>query len=160
MEEENISKVFLDNYEDLKKYSINICKKAEMSEDVTQNVFLSIHSRYGENDEGITNKLGYLYKAIRYSTYNELKKDRDKYEHIDPEITVDPLRNDFLLEDLIIKSISKIPTQQKRAFYLKRVLNYKIKEIAEVMKIKPKTVENHLTNAIKALKIECEQYLK
>ncbi len=159
MDNKNISDIFLNNYEDLKKYSFNICRKAEMSEDITQEVFLSIHSKYSKNDEEISNKLAYLYQAIRYGTYNELKKNKIKHQSLDCEVPVTPLRNDFLLEDLIMKSISKIPSQQKRAFYLKRVLNYKVKEIAKIMKIKPKTVENHITIAIKSLKKEYGEYL-
>jgi RNA polymerase sigma-70 factor (ECF subfamily) len=160
MEDKNISDIFLDNYDNLKKYSLNICKKVAMSEDVTQDVFLSIYSRYSKNDEEIANKLGFLYQAIRFSTYNQLKKEKNKNQFLNNEEVIDPLRNDFLLEDLIIKSISEIPSQQKRAFYLKRVLNYKVKEIAEIMKIKPKTVENHITIALKVLKTKYGKYNK
>ncbi len=152
MEDKNICEIFLDNYEALKGYSFKICKRMEMAEDIVQEVFLSIYSKYKENDDGIKSKLPFLYQAIRFSTYSELKKTSEKCLLKDDEVSVDPLRNDFLLEDLIIKAIEEIPPQRRRAFYLRRIRHMKVKEIAEVMNIKPKTVENHITIVMKSLK--------
>lgn len=159
MENKNICDIFLDNYDNLKEYAYKICRDTEMSEDITQDVFLSIHSRYQKNDDSISNKLGFLYQAIKFSTYNQLKKNRIKFNEVETDIPSDPLRNDFLLEDRIMKSIEKMPERQKKVFYLKRIMNYKVKEIAEIMNIKPKTVENHLTIVIKSLKKEYEPYM-
>jgi RNA polymerase sigma factor (sigma-70 family) len=159
MENKNICDIFLDNYDRLKEYALKICRDVEMSEDITQDVFLSIHSRYHDNDDNINNKLGFLYQAIKFSTYNQLKKNKIKDNAVDHEVPIDPLRNDFMLEDKILNSIEKMPERQRRVFYLKRIMNYKVKEIAEIMNIKPKTVENHLTIVIKSLKKEYEPYM-
>ncbi|MEM9001378.1 MAG: sigma-70 family RNA polymerase sigma factor [Bacteroidota bacterium] len=159
MENRNICELFLENYEMLKEYSFKICKQRQMSQDITQEVFLSIHSRYSKDDNQIQNKLGFLYQAIKFSTYTELKKNNGKHELSDREFSVDPLRNDFLLEDLIRNSITEIPPQRRKVFYLRRILNFKIKEIAVMMNIKPKTVENHVTIAIRTLKKEYGHYI-
>ncbi|WP_340202068.1 RNA polymerase sigma factor [Ascidiimonas sp. W6] len=159
MENKNICELFLDNYDLLKQYAFKICRDEDMAQDITQDVFVSIHSRYQNDDDKINNKLGFLYQAIKFSTYNQLKKNKIKHHSLDCEVPTNPLRNDFLLEDRIMKSIDKMPERQKRVFYLKRIMNYKVKEIAEIMQIKPKTVENHLTIVIKSLKKEYEPYL-
>ncbi len=152
MENKNICDLFLDNYEALKGYSFKICKRIEMAEDIVQEVFVSIYSKYKENDDVIKNKQAFLYQAIRFSTYSELKKSNDKCLLLEDDVSVDPLRNDFLMEDLILKTIEEIPPQRRKVFYLRRMRNLKVKEIAEVMNIKPKTVENHITLVMKSLK--------
>lgn len=159
MENKNICDIFLDNYDSLKDYALKICKDVEMAEDITQDVFLSVHSRYKENDDSIKNKIGFLYQAIKFSAFNQLKKNKIKHNAVEKDVPTDPLRNDFILEERIMKSIEKMPERQKRVFYLKRIMNYKVKEIAEIMNIKPKTVENHLTIVIKSLKKEYEPYM-
>ncbi len=152
MENKNVCDVFLDNYEALKGYAFKICKRMEMAEDIVQEVFLSMYTKYKENDDEIKNKLAFLYQAIRFTTYGELKKNNEKCLLEEEDVSVDPLRNDFLLEELIGKAIEEIPPQRRRVFYLRRIRHLKVKEIAEVMNIKPKTVENHITLVMKSLK--------
>ncbi|QCX00675.1 sigma-70 family RNA polymerase sigma factor [Aggregatimonas sangjinii] len=158
MKNENICDLFLNQYESLKQHSYFICKDKEMSEDIVQETFLYMFSKYGEVDEKIKNKSGFLYKAIKYATYNELKKRRKTVDIADHNTGEDSLRNDFLLEDLITKSIAAIPERRREVFRLRRLRNLKVNEIAKIMDITPKTVENHITIALKALKKDFHLY--
>ncbi|MEL6917663.1 MAG: sigma-70 family RNA polymerase sigma factor [Bacteroidota bacterium] len=158
MSTKNIGTLFLDNYNVLRSYAFKICKKEELSHDITQEVFLAIHSKYKNNDESINNKMAFLFQAIKFASYNELRKNHKNGYLKHDELSEDPLRNDFLLEELITKSIAEIPKQRRRVFLLKRINNFKVKEIADIMDIKPKTVENHITMAIRSLKREYRDY--
>lgn len=152
MKNENICDLFLDQYEALKTYSFKICKQMEIAEDVTQDVFLSLYTKYNENDSSIENKLSFLFQAIRFASFSALKKNKKICSLKENEIAVDPLNNDFLAEEIILKAIDEIPSQRRKAFHLRRMRHLKVKEIAKIMDIKPKTVENHITLVLHTLK--------
>ena len=152
MEEKNICDLFLDNYDRLRNYSLKICKREELAEDITQEVFLSVYTKYSKDDVKIINKMGFLFQAVRFRTYTELKNNHKHVALDDYEFVTDPLRNDFLMEDFILKTLDNIPPQRKKVFQLRRMKHMKVKEIAEIMHIKPKTVENHITIVMKSLR--------
>jgi len=63
------------------------------------------------------------------------------------------------LEELITKSIDDLPEKAKVVFYKKRYENKKNKEIAEDLNVTVKTVEAHMTTALKILRLKLTEYL-
>lgn len=155
--DDSLCEIFLKNYDDLKRHALKLTKNKSLAEDITQEVYADIHHRYSDDDTPIKNKLGFLYSAIKFASFNELKKVNRNQEMKLFEESSATEHNDFLLEELILESISKLPSQRRQAFYLKRILHYKVSEIAKEMGLRPKTVENHITLAIKSLQSEFQK---
>jgi RNA polymerase sigma-70 factor (ECF subfamily) len=66
----------------------------------------------------------------------------------------DPERPDVeSLERLVEKAINELPEQCRKAFELSRYNELKYKEIADAMGISVKTVETHISHALKILRI-------
>lgn len=63
------------------------------------------------------------------------------------------------LEELITKSIDDLPEKSKVVFYKKRYENKKNKEIAQDLNVTVKTVEAHMTTALKILRLKLTEYL-
>lgn len=78
----------------------------------------------------------------------KLSLSHDLSHRIDPELP--PLSN-LAYEDLI-KHLDNLPPIRKKVFYLSKVEGYSNKEIAAQMNISVKTVEDHMTKALKKLR--------
>jgi RNA polymerase sigma-70 factor (ECF subfamily) len=62
-----------------------------------------------------------------------------------------------LLLDKLDELIEQMPEKRKQVFVKKKIEEKSLKEIAEELSITPKTVEYHITEAMKFLKNEFEQ---
>jgi len=62
------------------------------------------------------------------------------------------------LEQLAEKAIAELPNQCRKVFELSRYEELKYKEIAEKLGISVKTVETHISNALKILRIKLKDY--
>lgn len=63
------------------------------------------------------------------------------------------------LEELIHKSIQELPDKTKKVFLKKRFENKKNQEIADELQVSLKSVEAHMTKALKLLKDKLADYL-
>ena len=94
-----------------------------------------------------------LFKSNSLKTLKEqeLKHDfADELIHFD-EQTSNMLNYHFLL-DYLNRLINELPPRQKEIIILRKLDNYSIKEISEKLSISTKTIEAHLTAALKFLK--------
>lgn len=73
-----------------------------------------------------------------------------EYSIIHPKTNFDPETKDKLARTLSV--IRRMPPVQRKVFSYSRIDNYSHKEIAEKLSISTKTVETHITRAIKHLK--------
>jgi RNA polymerase sigma-70 factor (ECF subfamily) len=101
----------------------------------------------------------YLYTVVKNKSINFLKKKRMVFEDSDVFSFI-PNNNANVLqqmegkemEQLIFKTIDKLPRKCKQIFILSRKEQLSNKEIGVIMGITPKTVENQITIAIKTIK--------
>ena len=64
------------------------------------------------------------------------------------------------LEQVIQQALDQLPERCRAVFMMRRIEGFSLKEIAELMNISSKTVENQMTKALKALKKAVEPYVK
>lgn len=75
-----------------------------------------------------------------------------------PSDDTQELLNHNVLNDLYKESLLKLPSKCRSAFELSRK-GYSMKEIAMLMEISEKTVEAHISKALKILRIEMKDYI-
>lgn len=141
------------------------------AEGVVQEVFLKLWEKkeYLKIDSNIT---GYLYKMTRNACLDILKKKRkvipiESYIlHKENILKYNALANNAAsgiiekeLEDLIQKSVEQLPEKCKKVFIKSRFQGLKHKEISHDMNISTKTVENHISKALKHLRFSLREYL-
>ncbi len=152
-------------YEDLVRYTHRYTQQQVISEEIIQEVFISLWERRMEVK--ITTSLkAYLYRAAKNRTINYLKlqlpKDQATYDineqtGLTVETTIED--NSENLKKALNQAIQTLPEKCRAIFLLSRNEGLTYKEIAEELAISTKTVENQIGIAIKKLKIELSPYL-
>lgn len=142
----------------------HLVRSVEASEDLVQNVFLRIwHHR--QHLPETTSLSAYLYRAARNSALNYLRDEKTTVPH-NPNIAAldseGPDRQYQLgeLDSLIRRAIDALPEGCRTVFILSRYHDLKYKEIADVLQVSVKTVENQMGRALRLLRNQLADVLK
>ncbi len=159
-------------YDHILGFCIQFIYDKPESKGITQEAFLNLwlNKEQIETINGIESFL-YTYakskclNAIRDQKVKERYKSKtlnEKERALDFEI-LNSMNFDSMalveLEELIKKSIQDLPEKAKLVFYKKRFENKKNKEIAKDLNVTVKTVEAHMTSALKILRLKLSEYL-
>lgn len=156
-------KLFQEYYASLLSYANSFLNNKEVSEDITQDVFMSLWIKKNEINFDAPIK-PYLYK----STYNKVINYLNSFEvknKINDIDTVDNLINKEIiifnqLDSLFLEEIHReiesiteeLSPQCKKVYILSRKMNLKNKEIAELLSISEKAVEKNITKALNEIR--------
>lgn len=139
-------------------------KSNEEAEEVVQEVFIKIWNVRASINAELSFK-SYLFK-ITYNYIRELflKKAREnsyKHDLLDFAVDFDNRTEEKIdyqsLLELVEGLIDRLPPRQKEVIILKKKNGLPVKEIAELLDISPRTVEKHLSEALKFLKTELSE---
>jgi RNA polymerase sigma-70 factor (ECF subfamily) len=134
-------------------------KSEEEAEEIVQETFLKLWERKDYLNPELSVH-AYLFKiAYNLIQKNLIRKFKDealKHDLADELVDFDhktsnALNYHFLLDHISLL-IDKLPPRQKEIIVLRKLENYSTKDIAERLSISVKTVEAHLTAALKYLK--------
>jgi RNA polymerase sigma-70 factor (ECF subfamily) len=148
----------------LYRFSLSYLKSTDAAEDVVQEVFMKIWRKRKEIDTGksfqsylFTIALNVIRKQFnKLSVSNQLKHDL-LISFAENKETFDE-KDDFQeMVDKLETLIRKMPERRRKIFRLKKFEGKSQKEIAEEFDITTKTVEYHITEAMKFLKQEFEK---
>lgn len=107
--------------------------------------------------------LNYLQRLRTKEDIIEYLKDCDKWELNLRISTLEACNPEKLFSDelqlLVKKTLKTLPAQTRDIFIRSRYYNQSHKEIANALGISTKTVEFHITKAIKALRISLKDYI-
>lgn len=138
--------------------SYGLLKNKEVCEEIIQDVFIDIWNRRAEIEIKVSLQ-SYLYACVRYKVFSEFRKNKiirveliedlnTRFQYATPETKVMYKE----LELHIASIVEKLPIKCQTVYKLSRNEDLTHKEIAEQLNISPKTVENHITNALKVLR--------
>ncbi len=165
---ENLKKGDVDAYEYLFKeyfdwlcnYIFKLSGNRSLSKDIVQETMM----RIWEKKHQITIKeslKAYLFKSCHNQFLLQLRKDKKKHDLLD-KIRWDAIYDTYLeqKEDVQINSgllkleelIDKLPPKCKEIFIMNKLERRKYREIAEDMGISIKTVENHMSKALRIIR--------
>lgn len=153
-DEEAFEKMFFGYYAALCRFSKRYVETPDAARDVVQEVFVQIWS----NREDFiihTSVKAYLFQAVRNRSLNELQK-RKRYqafeEEYSKEIESKKIAGSGSASDDLTQKIWQIvdgmPEKRKAVFTLYREHGLSYKEIAAILGIKRKTVENQMGRAL------------
>ena len=108
----------------------------------------------------------YLFGAAKFQILNYFRSEKVKQKYTDHFSLFTAQSNNKVkdlmhlrdLQSAIGKYIQDLPPKCQSAFRLSRFDHKTIDEIAEVMNISPRTVENYLTQALRHLRIKLARY--
>lgn len=150
-------------YQTLLSTAINMLKDVSTAKDATQEVFLTIWKNRAtfEMPDSLP---GYLKRAVINRSLNQIKSRKAVVEDskiVDMQSS-SPQANETLaakdLKEVMHTALERLPDRCRLIFVMRRLEGLSLKEIANQLEISPKTVENQITKALKALKDAVKSY--
>ncbi|WP_423130183.1 RNA polymerase sigma-70 factor [Gaoshiqia sp. Z1-71] len=145
----------------------------EVAEDVVHDTFLTLWQKRADL-QADSNLNAYLYTLAKNNSLKKLRDERyrqkllqsPKLHPLELELNAAALmrletsESDFSeIEQLVQATLEQLPPQCRQVFELSRFAHKKNREIADELGLSVKTVEGHITKAIKLLKINLKDYL-
>lgn len=160
---EAFKNIFNHFYAILLAYASKILESRETAKDVVQEAFITLWNQRDTVDPGKSLK-ALLYRIVYTRCLNQIRDRRlvglneENFENLtDPQhFEPDVMNEKEGIKEILEKIVSKLPERQREALLLSRQEGLTHVEIAEIMECKPATVNNHITGAIKNLRV----YLK
>lgn len=152
-------KMFYAYYSKLCVFSNSHVKSLDVARDVVQEVFIKIWDNHEEFEIRHSLK-GYLYQAVRNQSLNYIEKSKQKrrlgeslrkHEELMKEEHPEDLNTEELAQK-VWRLVDELPERRRSIFILYRKHGLSYKEIAEVMEIKRKTVENQMGKSLQFLR--------
>lgn len=148
----------------LKNYANYFLDDSETSSSIVNDIFIKLWSR----DHEIENAKAYLFRSVKNASLNHLTSQRKKtVSYLDTYelTTLSDLyqENEILAEEskqlvYLKQLISKLPAKRQLVFRMHRIEAFNYNEIAELLQISPRTVEDHLAKSMKFIHENCQHF--
>jgi len=151
--------VYRQSFVKLYRFSFSFLHCKEASEEIVHDVLINLWKKRNDFSD-IQNLNTYLYVSVKNLSLNYLR-DQAKHAHTDIDsiydelafISIDPESICIAKEsaERLNESINSLPVKCRLIFNLIKVDGLKYKEVAALLNISSKTVENQLANALKKI---------
>lgn len=156
--------VFKHWYSPLCRYATSLCGDEAEAEDLVQQTFVRIWEHRRKIDIRLSLK-SYLYRSVYHQHLDRERHRKVQHKHRQySEAVAESLSADssYAFTELGLRfseAMKQLPEQCGLVFRLSRFESLRYKEIAEVLGISAKTVENHMGKALRILRDELADYL-
>ena len=147
-------------YNPLCSHAVRFVYSKQIAEDLVSEVFFQFYRTKAY--ENITSSYtSYLFRSVRNECYTYMRREFGKNDSLETAVESTLSTNhqqpdaEIHYNNLFIKVnevIGKLPAQCQRVFLMSRFENKKYHEIASELHISPKTVEVHISKALKHLR--------
>ena len=153
------NELFLHFYPSLQQFAFSILKSKQLSEEAVSDVFIKIWENR-KTLHTITNLKFYLFTSTRNTALNYLKKQKGRQNLLPDDYWVELNSVFFDPEQLMItaemirkiqEAVQSLPPRCKLIFKLVKEEELKYREVAELLNLSVKTVENQMTIALKKI---------
>jgi len=151
--------LFLLFYPSLVPFAISIIRSKELAEEIVSDVFIKIWEKRRQLDK-VENLSLYLFTAVKNRCINQMQDQKNKH-NLEINDTViefrslyhDPEQKLISAEMIqqIHKAIQDLPPQCRMIFKLVKEEGFKYKEVAELMQLSVKTIENQMSIAFRKI---------
>lgn len=155
-EDSGLKQVYNLYWKKMFSYAYKTIEDRWLCEDIIQEIFIRLWENAGATE--IKNIESYLFTALKYKIANYLR-DR-KYISVHQNVLESlpsnvifqsPLEyNDLKVQ--ILRTMDELPEKCRNVFYLSRMEDYSNQEIAVELNISKRTVETHISKALKHFK--------
>lgn len=159
-DETAFEQLFFEYFYDLRSFALQITESKELAEDIVQEIFYKLWK--SREDWTISSSLkGYLFKAVRNEALNQISKKkhrRAKAKDFKKESAYYKVNKNGLSPDekklvkQIWDSVAELSERRQSVFILHRKHGFSYQEIAFILGITRKTVENHMGLALSEIR--------
>mgnify|MGYP001804222487 CR=1 FL=1 len=154
-------RLFTRYYNSLLNLALGIIKDEAVAEEQVQDVFVKLWERRSCL-KPVTKLFSYLVICVRNRCYNYIRDEKVEQKYVSHQLQ--QYRHEIFNEsydqydEVLIgklhQAIDQMPEKCKEVFKLSRFEGLSHKQIAEHLSISTKTIENHITKAMKILRVE------
>lgn len=139
-------------------------RSKETIEEILQDLFISLWEK--REKVLIENLEAYLNTSLKYLIINQIKKQILQEKFVEYSLKKNELTDDVdesvafnELSVAIEKAIGQLPEKTQQIFRLNRLEYKSVKEISVLLETPERTVEYHITQALKALRIHLREFI-
>ena len=157
--------VFRTFHDPLVNYTFLLTKNRDVALDIAQDAFIKLWERRESLDPNRSIK-ALLYTIVRNLAYNHRRDQMTREAKLAG--SPDEVRPEYsnphddlaagMLQEKMQRWIDALPTRQREALILSRNQGLSHEEIASVMELSPRTVNNHIVRALKYLHGQISRY--
>ena len=161
----DFDQLFNEHFDYLVNFAHQYVKDSFAAEDICQKVFIKLWEKRSNINPNKSIK-SYLFTSVRNACLNYI---RDHQSKMNKTLDIDSaafLSFDFdnlpeldELKDKIASALESLPSSCKQTFLLNRMEGKKYREIADELNISQKTVEAHMSKALKHLREKLKDYI-
>lgn len=162
---EAFNKLFRQLYTPLVRFSFRFVVDEDVAAEVVQDFFFKLWSNR-ENLNINSSFKSYMMQSVRNMSLTYINKERSHaetnlalYSEEGEDFDASEKLQGQNLEDAYRKIVAEMPEKRREVFMLSRFDGLKYAEIAEKLNVSQKTVETHMTAAIKQLKEGLKDYI-
>lgn len=155
---QSFKELFEKYYDRFFSFAFALLRDADAAEDILQNVFLKLWIGRSNLNENLSIE-NYLLVSIRNEIFNYLRLKHNKSlvrgempEVEDLSSDIDERINFNEVSYHLDRIISEMPPQRQKVFIMSRYRNMTTRQIADELGLSPRTVERHITIALKEIK--------
>ncbi|TKG95636.1 RNA polymerase sigma-70 factor [Puteibacter caeruleilacunae] len=158
-DQKSFEKLFDVFYSRLFLFANSFLSNEMLAKEVVMDVFVKLWERRDQLDR-IDNLETYLYVTVRNNTYNYLRTEKNKKFDLLEDVHIDVAKYEYTPETKYISqeevekinaAIEELPPKCKMVFKLIREEGLKRNEVAKVLDISVKTVDNQVATAVKKI---------
>lgn len=158
-DESAYKELFIAYYKPLQQFAYSFIKSEEQAEEIVSDVFLKIWEKRA-NLESIHNLKVYLYVSIKNTALKYLLKQKRQVAISLDELDIELEASNWTPEELILttemlrkieEAINDLPPRCKIIFKLIKEDQLRYKEVAEILNVSVKTIDNQLSIALKKI---------
>ena len=162
----SFNSLFSDYYVNLCRFAYTYLKNTDTSEELVQELFIKIWENR-ETIEITTSIRSFLYTSVKNRVLNFIRDEKTRLKHHDEYGLEQQKRVNHIIDfcereelsNLIDQAVNELPGQCKKIFDLCRNQHLSHKEIADMLSVSPKTVENQMNIALKKIRTKLAPYL-
>ncbi|NET34255.1 MAG: RNA polymerase sigma-70 factor [Cyanothece sp. SIO1E1] len=165
LDQKRFEELFKSHFQSLCHFAKQYVQDEDTAQDICQKVFISLWQKRAEIDPK-QSVVSYLFTAVKNRCLNHIrdhKKYRSKVLDLDLAEEEWTFQDDHFVEEELKEKIAEalaiLPEKCRKVFEMSRYQEMTYKEIAEELGIAQKTVEAHMSKAIKTLRIHLKDYL-
>ncbi|MGC9342073.1 MAG: RNA polymerase sigma-70 factor [Bacteroidales bacterium] len=158
--------LFKHYYPGLVIYASKFVQDRSEAEEIVQEFFIRLWEKHHKIKSSSTLK-SYVFQSVKNSSLNFIRDKKvslpiieELVQSSNSELIFNPdLYVASELQQKIESAVNSLPEKCREVFLMSRFRNMKNDEIAQELNISKRTVETHISNAIKVLKTELKEFL-
>ncbi|REA60934.1 RNA polymerase sigma-70 factor [Dyadobacter luteus] len=143
-------------------------RKAELEEDaeeIVQDIFVDLWERRGQVEIVELNK--FLFSAVKYKVLNHIRSKMIRQEYSRETVRILGEKHSSTEEELALADLrqalkygmAQLPLKSQEIFRLNRLEGLSVKEIAARLHIPERTIEYHITQSIRTMRVHLKDFI-